>query len=201
MNKVGKLLGRIAAAALVLAVTSPAAAQSYSDGFSFIKAVKDHDGDKVTELLNRPGTTVINARDASGDSGLHIVTRNHDGTWLAFLLGKGAKPDMQNGKGETALSLAAQLGWTEGADILLSHGAAVDLPNQRGETPLILAVQTHNLAMARLLLSNGANPNKTDHVAGYSALDYARQDSHDAAIARLLETKAGTAATTAAPKF
>ena len=190
----GKLLGRAAAAALALALTSPVAAQSYSDGYNFIKAVKDRDGNKVTELLSHPGTTVVNARDSSGDTALHIVTRNHDGTWLAFLLGKGAKPDVENGKGETPLGLTAQLSWTEGAEILLSHGAGVDLPNSRGETPLIVAVENHSVPMVRLLLANGANPNKTDHVAGYSALDYARQNSHDQAIARMLEAKAGSAA-------
>jgi ankyrin repeat protein len=191
---VGKLLGRAAAAALMLALAAPAAAQEYSDGYNFIKAVKEHDGTKVTDLLNKPGTTIINTRDSSGDTALHIVTRNHDSTWLNFLISRGARPDMQNGKGETALSLAAQLGWMDGAELLLSNGASVDLSNARGETPLILAVQNHNLPMVRLLLSNGANPNKTDHVAGYSALDYARQDSHDQPIARLLETKAGGAA-------
>jgi ankyrin repeat protein len=193
VNEVGKFLGRAAAAALALAVVSPAAAQNYSEGYEFFKAVKDHDGNKVTDMLNRPGTTVINARDGSGDTALHIVTRNHDGTWLAFLLGKGARPDVQNGRGETPLTLAAQLGWTEGASILLNHGAGVDVSNSRGETPLILAVENHSVPMVRLLLANGANPNKTDHVAGYSALDYARQDAHDQAIARLLEAKAGGA--------
>lgn len=194
MNEVGKFLGRTAAAALALAMAFPAAAQNYSDGYEFIKAVKDHDGNKVTELLNKPGTTVVNARDGSGDTALHIVTRNHDGTWLTFLLSKGARPDMQNSRGDTPLSLSAQLGWLEGADILLSRGASVDLANSRGETPLILAVENHSVPMVRLLLAHGANPNKTDHVAGYSALDYARQDSHDQAIARLLEAKTGGAA-------
>jgi ankyrin repeat protein len=191
---VGKSLGRIAAAALALTIATPAAAQNYSDGYNFIKAVKDHDGDKVTALLDKPGTTIINTRDSSGDTALHLVTRNHDSTWLSFMLAKGARPDMQNSKGETALSLAAQLGWMEGAEILLEHGATVDLGNQRGETPLILAVQNHNVPMVRLLLANGASPTKTDHVTGYSALDYARQDSHDQPIARMLEAKAGSAA-------
>ncbi|HEX4738201.1 MAG TPA: ankyrin repeat domain-containing protein [Allosphingosinicella sp.] len=190
----GKLFLRAAAAALVMTIALPAAAQNYSEGYEFLKAVREHDGNKATDLLNHPGTTVVNARDSSGDAAIHIVTRNHDGTWLSFLLSKGARPDMQNSKGETALSLAAQLGWSEGAEILLSRGAGVDLANQRGETPLILAVQAHNLQMARLLLSHGANPTKTDHVTGYSALDYAKQDSHDQALARLLETKSGGAA-------
>jgi ankyrin repeat protein len=191
---VGKFLGRIAAATLALTIAVPAEAQNYSEGYNFIKAVKDHDGDKVTEALNRPGTTVIDSRDGSGDTALHIVTRNHDATWLSFMLAKGAKPDMQNSKGETALSLCAQIGWTDGAELLLSDGAGVDIGNNRGETPLIIAVQHRDVPMVRLLLAHGANPNKTDHAAGYSALDYARQDSHSVPIVRMLEAKAGSAA-------
>jgi hypothetical protein len=192
VNEVVKFLGRAAALALVLA--TPAAAQSYSDSYTFMKAVRERDGNKVTELVDHPGTTVINSRDSSGDGAVHIVTRGRDLPWLTFMLAKGARPDMQNAKGETALSLAAQLDWTDGARELLSHGATVDLPNQRGETPLILAVQLHNISMVRLLLSNGASPTRTDHVTGYSAIDYARQDSHDLPILHLLEGKAGPAA-------
>jgi ankyrin repeat protein len=191
VNEVGKLFGR--AAALVLVLASPVAAQSYSDGYTFLKAVKDRDGDKATQLLSEPGTTVVNARDSSGDTAIHIVTRGRDATWLGFLLAKGARSDIQNARGETALSLAAQIGWTDGADLLLNHGASVDLGNDRGETPLIIAVQHRDVPMVRLLLARGANPNKTDHAAGYSALDYARQDSHAVPLLRMLEAKAGGA--------
>ena len=67
-------------------------------------------------------------------------------TWLRFLLGKGAKADLRNDKGDTPLALAAQLGWVEGARLLLGVGASVDLENDRGETPLILSV--HRLEAA-----------------------------------------------------
>jgi ankyrin repeat protein len=191
VNEVGKVFGRAVAAAMALAVAVPASTQSYSDSFTFLKAVRERDGNKATELVSQPGTAVVNLKDPStGEAALHIVTRGRDYTWLSFLLGKRANPNVQNSKGETPLSLAAQLGWTDGAELLLSQGAVVDLANQRGETPLILAVHMHNLPMVRLLLTNGANPTKTDHVAGYSALDYARQGSQDLPIARLLESKA-----------
>ena len=38
----------------------PSAQQSYSDSFTFLKAVKERDGDKVTELVSEPGSIVIN---------------------------------------------------------------------------------------------------------------------------------------------
>jgi hypothetical protein len=43
--------------------------------------------------------------------------------------------------------------------------------------------------MVRLLLSAGADPKRSDSAAGYSALDYARQDARSAPIARLLEAQ------------
>jgi ankyrin repeat protein len=199
MFKTGTFFSRAAAAALALALSAPAAAQSYSDSFTFLKAVRERDATKATELVSQPGTAVVNLKDpSSGEAALHILAKGRDYTWLSFLLGKGARPDIQNSKGETPLSIAAQLGWTDGAELLLGRGANVDLPNQRGETPLIMAVHNRDVPMVRLLLANGANPKRADHVAGYSAIDYARQDNRAQAIVKVLEGTTGAAARPAA---
>jgi ankyrin repeat protein len=201
-RQVGKGFKQVlAAAALITAV--PLAAQNYSDGYTFIKAVKERDGNVVTGLVSQPGTTVINSKDrSSGEGGLHIVTRSRDYNWLTFLMGKGARLDLQNNQGETALSLAAQLGWLEGAELLLKYGAAVDLANVRGETPLILAVAQRNLPMVRLLLSKGANPKKTDRATGLSAIDFATRDgARSAAILKLLEAPPAAAKKVSGPKL
>jgi ankyrin repeat protein len=176
-----------AGALAALLIAAPAAAQQYSDSYNFLKAVKERDGDKATALVDTPGTTIINARGGNGEGALHMVVRDRDSTWLAFLLGKGARADLQNDAGETALSLAAQIGWADGAQILLDHGATVDLGNRSGETPLILAVRNRDMAMVRLLIAHRANPRKTDNVAGYSALDYAKQDPRAAPLLRVLD--------------
>jgi ankyrin repeat protein len=199
---VGKFISRGVAAALALAIAGPIAAQSYSDSYTFLKAVKERDGTKVTSLVSEPGSVVVNSRDrASGDGAIHYIVRDRDYSWLSFLLAKGARPDLQNNRGETPLTLAAQLGWYDGAQLLLSRRAVVDLPNSNGETPLILAVQRRDLPMVRLLLSKGANPKRTDRVAGYSALDYAKQDARAAAILKLLEAKPEAPKAIAGPKL
>ena len=105
------------------------------------------------------------------------------------MLGRGARPDIQSNDGTTPLILAAQIGWREGAEQLLARRANPNLGNSRGETPLIFAVQRRDLQMVRLLLSQRADPNQTDNVAGYSAIDYARQDRRAAAILRELEQR------------
>lgn len=181
---------------LSVMIAAPLAAQSFSDGFTFLKAVRERDSAKVQELVSNPSSNAINARDGNtGDGALHILVEERNLEWLGFLLSRGARPDVQNNEGATPLAMAAQLGWLEGATQLLARGAKVDLANRRGETPLILAVQARQLGVAErvavieLLVGQGADPNRQDSFAGYSALDYARQDSRTPDIARALETK------------
>jgi hypothetical protein len=174
--------------AAVLAVTAMPALAQYSEGFNFLKAVRDRDGSKVTEIISDGSSTAIHARDrASGEGALHIVVRGRDLNWLNFLLARGARPDLADNQGNTALTIAAQIGWVEGAEVLLSRRANVNAANGRGETPLIMAVHRRDPAMVRLLMDNGANPSWTDSAAGLSALDYARRDARSGPLLRLLQ--------------
>jgi ankyrin repeat protein len=182
-----KLMTGAAAAIALTALAVPAQAQN-SDSYKFLNAVRNGDGAQVQDLLATPNIALVNAKDlAKGEAALHIVASQRNLSWLGFLVGKGARVDVQNREGDTPLALAAQLGWIEGADQLLARGAAVDLANRKGETPLILAVQRRDLPMVRLLLSQGADPKKSDRVAGYSALDYAKRDGRSASILKALE--------------
>jgi ankyrin repeat protein len=191
-----KAFARIAAAAALAAIAVPAGAQfSYSEGYQFLKAVREKDAEKVNQLVASSANVVLNIRDqADGEGALHYVTRQRELVWLNFLLTKGARADIQNNKGETPLSLATQIGWSEGVELLLARGAAVDLGNQRGETPLMIAAQRRDLPMVQMLLAHGANPNKTDRVSGYSALEFAKRDPRAAAIVRAMTEKAGAKA-------
>lgn len=184
------------AAALAAAIAVPVAAQGYSEGFTFLKAVRERDGNAAENILSNPGSTAINTRDpGSGETALHILVRGRDATWLTYMLGRGARPDSGDREGNTPLIVAAQLGWLEGAEILLNRRASVNLANNRGESPLIFAVQRRDMPMVRLLLRNRADPNQTDHVAGNSPIDYARQDNRATAILRLLENPQAAAPT------
>lgn len=176
------------AAAMIALVAVPALAQNFSDGFSFLKAIRERDGSKVNEIINGPGAGVINHRDTgSGEGALHILVRGRELTWLNVLLRRGARADIQDDEGVTPLLLAAQLGWVPGAEQLLERGANPNLANNRGETPLIYAVQGRHLPMVKLLLSKRADPNINDSFQGYSAIDYARRDPRAAQILRELE--------------
>jgi ankyrin repeat protein len=184
-------------AALAASIAVPLAAQSYSEGYTFLKAVRERDGNVADRILSNPSSTAINVRDpGTGETALHIVVRGRDSAWLNYMLGRGARPDTGDHEGNTPLILAAQLGWLDGADILLQRGASANLGNSRGETPLIFAVQRRDMPMVRLLLQHRGDPNQTDHVSGNSAMDYARQDPRAAAILRVME---GSRQSTPAP--
>lgn len=180
-------------AALLLA--GGASAQVGGDAFQFMKAVKDRDVLKAREIVDHPGSTIIDSRD--GDTGLTalgLVTRDRDLTWMEFLLQEGADANARDRNGATPLIVAADQRFLEGAKLLIALRADIDATNRGGETALIKAVQNHDTSMVRLLAENGANPDKTDNVAGLSARDYAKQDRHSTMIARILdETHAGPA--------
>ncbi len=154
-------------------LAAPVSAQLFSEGYQFLKAVKDRDGEAVTAALNEPGSTVVNARDlSSGESALHIVTRRRDTVWIRFLSQKGANPNIEDKQGITPLQIASNLGYVDGVEELLKAGARVDVADSSGETPLIAAVHRRDIAMVRLLLANGASADRNDN-SGRSARDYA----------------------------
>jgi len=161
------------AAAAALAVSAAPALAQFSDGYNFLKAVKDRDGKEATEFLSEPGSVLVNARDrASGETALHITIRRRDELWTKFILDRGGNPNLADKSGVTPLALAASMGFVEGVELLLKRGARADVTNVAGETPLISAVHRRDTAMTRLLLKNGASADRADN-SGRSARDYA----------------------------
>ena len=137
--------------------------------------------------MEDPSTRVVNYKGYNGDTALHIVTRKRDLDWVGYLLKEGADASIPDAKGDTALHIAAQIGFEEAADYMVRMGARVDATNRRGETALIVAVQQRQPQIVELLLKAGANPDKTDHSAGYSARDYAKRDTRNPQILKLIE--------------
>ncbi len=157
-------------------IATPAHAQLKSDGFVFLEAVEERNGDVVTEALNEPGKgdVLVNTRDRrSGDTALHIVTRRRDALWITFLTSKGGNPNIANREGLTPIQIAANLGFIDGVEALLKGGARADVTNNSGETPLIAAVHRRDTALVKVLMANGANADHNDN-SGRSARDYAQ---------------------------
>ncbi|MEO5586559.1 MAG: ankyrin repeat domain-containing protein [Novosphingobium sp.] len=177
------------AAAAMLGVAMPAAAQ-FSAGYKFLEAIRKKEGNTVQEMLDVPGTTIVNTRDVtSGDTALHIVVARRDLTWIDFLTAKGANVNARNGRGATPLQLAVGMGFIEGVERLLEKGARVDEPDASGETPLIGAVHRRDTGLMRLLLKAGASPDRADN-SGRSARDYASLDGKGNSLLTEIETSA-----------
>jgi len=169
-------------------MAAPAAAQLYSEGYQFLQAVKNREGDDATEMLNAPGSTVVNARDLStGETGLHITVERRDLTWTQFLLQEGANPNIADNQGRTPLIAAAQLGWIEGVEALVEAGARMDIANETGETPLIAAVHARNVELIGVLVAAGADPDRADN-AGRTARDYASMPGVSARVLNAIES-------------
>jgi ankyrin repeat protein len=168
-------------AGAALGLSAPAAAQLYSDGYKFLEAVKEKNGDDATNLISQ-NSTIVNARDvASGETGLHIATKRRDLTWIEYLIQQGANPNIRDNRGVSPLALAVQSAFHEGAAQLLKAGARVDDANDAGETPLIYAVHRNDEELMKILLEAGADPNRSDN-SGRSALDYAKENNSRIAL-------------------
>ncbi len=179
---------RLFLTALLLTSGAPALAQQQSAGYKFLSAVRDAKNNEVLEMLGRPGSSIVNARDiTTGEGALHIVIKRGDETYLRFLLQKGADANLRDGKGNTPLLLAVTMGQTGMIPILTAAKANPNLGNSAGETPLIRAVQRRDIGMIRILLNQGADPDQADIIAGMSARAYAKQDGRNPVVTKLLE--------------
>jgi len=164
------------------------------DAVTFVKAVRDRDGDKAMELLQTRGSTVINARDESGQTALIVAISRRDDEWTGFLLNRGADPNMPARNGDTPLIAAARVSYVGAVGDLLRKRVKVDAANRAGETALIIAVQQRSVPIVKALLALGADPDRADSAAGYSARDYAKRDTRSREILELIEnTKKPTA--------
>ena len=183
-----RIASAMGASLLALAAIQPAAAQLYSEGYQFLEAIDERDGDTATEMLNKPGTQVINTRDiTTGDTGLHLVVARRDTLWVKFLLQRGANPNIRNNDGLTPLQMATRLGFAEGVDELLRRGAMVNVADSQGETPLIAAVHQRSVGLVRRLLEEGADPDRNDN-SGRSARDYLALMTSNTLLVREFET-------------
>jgi ankyrin repeat protein len=173
---------------LLLAFGAVPAAAQFSDSYNFIKAVKDKDVNKAIEIADKPGTTVVNTRDAdTGDYPIHIVTRRTDIGWVGLVVQKGGNINAKDASGNTPLILASIARWQEGAALFIRLKAQLNAQNRLGETALLKAVQARDYELTKLLVDAGANPDLGDN-SGTTARSTADADPRAANIAKLLKT-------------
>ena len=193
------------AAACLAALATPLAAQQQSQGYKFLQAIEKEDGKAVTDMLDTPGSTIINTKGVTdGKGALHLLVSHSGSLYFQYLLEHGADPNIRDGKGNTPMVLATMAGREDLVRLLVAHKANVNLGNAAGQTPLILAVGNRDLPITRYLLNNAADPDQTDNLAGMSARQYAKRDARNPALAQALADapkKPTRGAAVAGPRF
>ena len=131
----------------------------------------------------------VNATQADGATALHWAVYRADLAMTDLLLGAGANAKAANREGATPLSLACENGNAAIVESLLKAGADPNEALPRGETALMMASRTGNVAVMKALLDRGAQVNAKESLRGTTALMWAADQGHAAAITLLLEKR------------
>ncbi len=114
----------------------------------------------IEYLLSKNGD--INFQSANGRTALMAAAQQSDKSQgyerAALLIDKGAKLDVVNDRGETALMLAAGAGNAKLVERLIEKGADVKKKNGAGETVMSYANRSSNKASLSVLSASGAVP-------------------------------------------
>jgi len=114
---------------------------------------------KVKSLLDK-GVDVNFQDEGYGASPLHAASQSGRKKIVRMLLNRGAKVNLQNKKGDTALMAAAFNGHKDIIEILVLAGADVNHQNPVDETALSLAREERRKKIVKLLVHLGAKDSK-----------------------------------------
>jgi ankyrin repeat protein len=190
----------------------PASAGVYEELRSAVEA--NHTGD-IAKLLARGDDP--NTPDEQGNTLLMIAVRNNNPQLVDILMNAGAKLNLRNRYGETAIMLASYKGlyniveklYIKGAEVkhdgwnpllyaatnghanviqlLLDGGVPINSTSPNGTTPLMMAARGNHLDAVNVLLKNGADPNLKND-AGKTAVTFALGRNHSE-IAEVLRSR------------
>lgn len=132
-----------------------------------------------------------NRRDDEGRTRLHVAGEDNKVSAAKKLIAAGARVDLKDRNGRTALFDWAYSGSGKGIDLLVAAGAKVDARDKEGLTALHLAARAENLATLDALLRHGADAHRRDR-NGRTAIDDARAHNRMQSVARLNKATGGS---------
>ncbi len=148
-----------------------------------IVAAETGDLARIEALLAKQSD--VDTRDSCRWTPLMKAALNGHTSAVQRLLESGAQPNLGDKGGYTALMLAASNNHADIVELLLRHGADIDpVESTEGFSALIWSAKLGHPEVIKILLQHGADPTLRDH-KGMTALDWAKQNNHQAA-ARLL---------------
>ncbi len=98
-------------------------------------------------------------RTENGGTALYQAARNGYSDIVAYLLNKGADPNITNNSNVTPLFIAVSNGHEEVVKLLVEKGADPNIANNSNVTPLFVAASDGHEEVVKLLVEKGADPN------------------------------------------
>ena len=138
----------------------------------------------------------VNAPQTDGATAIQWAAYRDDMEMADLLISAGANVKLANREGATALYLASIHGNPAMIDKLLNAGADPNERGPEGETPLMLASRAGNLDAIKVLLDHKADINAKDKIRGTTALMWASEQAHPAAVQLLIARGANVSAAT-----
>ncbi|HMF93726.1 MAG TPA: ankyrin repeat domain-containing protein, partial [Vicinamibacterales bacterium] len=175
-------LHAILAAALVALAARPAVAAGKSD---VADAMMKGEKAALRMLVQRKAD--VNAPQVDGATALHWAVYQDDVESADLLITAGAKVDAKNREGVTPLAMASLFGSARMVDKLLAAGADAKQKGAAGETMVMLAARNGNPDVIKRLVGAGADVNAAEPLRGTTALMWAAEQRHAAAVKMLLE--------------
>lgn len=134
-------------------------------------AARNGEVESIAALVD--GGAGLLTRTANGDMALHVAVSSRQLPALELLLrmgsdghsgigGRESTIDVTGANGQTGLCVAADAGWTEGADLLLKCGASASAVDDSGATPLHWAATGGHIDIVEMLVNAGASATVVD---------------------------------------
>jgi len=190
MRGSGSMTIRLAACTAVLALCVCA----YGANSPVSDAAMKGDKAALRTLLDQKAN--VNAPQADGATAIQWAAYRDDMEMADLLISAGANVRLANREGATPLYLASIHGNPVMIDKLLNAGADPNERGPEGETPLMLASRAGNLDAIKVLLDHQADINAADKIRGTTALMWASEQSHPAAVQLLIARGAKVSAAT-----
>lgn len=128
----------------------------------------------------------LEVKNVAGDTALAVAVGNDQFAIARALIEKGAKVDLtlSGDEGDTLFIRAASNDTKTAELILKKNKGLLNKTNKLGETALMQSVRFGNNKSVKMLLAHGADA-KLKNQAGQTALDLAKQNHNEAAVALL----------------
>ena len=168
-------------AVAVLALAAP-------NDSSLVEAARNHDQQKIRDLLSR--RTDPNVRSSDGSTALLWAAHWNDLATADLLVRAGADPNAANDFKMTPLSQACTNANDALVQLLLKSGADPNTPIATGATPLMTCAKTGSMDAVRALIAADASVNASEPLEHQTALMWAAEERHRDVVKALIDAHA-----------